>query len=392
MKNIFFMLSILLLCFSSIIKLNAAKTYNGTAVPLIKSTISSGMYYVFNGIFDHVARVGQIIKPGITDIQGNVIEEGTLLRSVNSEYWAENVVSAENKVKSSEANLIKAAENYNRFKSLSNQSVVSKKIYQDIQMAYYTALANNDSYKADLLESQRFLQAQEIRAPFEGIVDKVYAVKGEPVFALSTLEISQLNPIGVKVIMPRNEANKIKSNTPVKITFQDGEKKKGVFHGQSMLCDDGIIFITSNKPRVDKDLTLNRKSIPLVKCCYYVAKFFVDDPLTMLAVPAGCLHKDKAGYYVWKGKNQRYMQPGRGMDTTFSVEKVYVIPDNMQRIHAGFDIIKALKNPGILREYDLILLDVPEGLKNNDKVCYPQERYELMAGDKVKVVIDNLKV
>ena len=105
-------------------------------------------------------------------------------------------------------------------------------------------------------------------------------------------------------------------------------------------------------------------------------------------MPVNSLMKDSKGSFIWKAVDQRNMQVNSGINFFFKVNKVYVVPDNLQRMYGGFEKIRALKESGSLKEFDLVLSDdIPDNLKDGDTVCFPQERYKLMPGDQVKVII-----
>ena len=233
---------------------------------------------------------------------------------------------------------------------------------------------------------QQRLDACSIVSPFEGIVDKVLFVKGEVALWPKTLIMSQLNPIGVNVKMSRDKSNKISLTTPVTIIVPNSSKKQGVFGNFSILTGDGITFLTSNNPVVDGNS--KNAQTPVIRSCKEVIRFFIDSPYNKtLAVPVKALYKDNIGYYVWKAENQRNMRPDKGINSTFPVERIYVVQDNMQRMHGGFETIQALKNPGTLKEFDLVIEEMPKNMKNGDLVNFPQPRYTLMPGDKVKVIV-----
>jgi hypothetical protein len=372
----------------AMLPLNSAKTrYAGTVVPLIRSTLRSGTDFGFNGVLEHVARLGSIIKPQITDAEGNVLEKGTLLMLLNPVYWKKNVELQQSKVESSSAVLRTALENYKRAESLVKTQAISTKEYQKVRAVYYDALSDNSKKKAVLVEWQRVLDGCSVFSPFEGVIEKIYFAQGEASAQPQTIEISQLNPIGIKVKIPREESTKIKPNTLVKIYYQGSSIPLGISHGFSMLCDDGIIFKVANRPKYEIDTSINGKTILILRNCNSVIKFFIDRHSGTLAVPVDSIYQDNKGYYVWKAKKQKNMQSDKGISCTFPVEKSYIVPDNLQRMHGGFNRIRALKNPGTLKEFDIVLSDISKNLTNDEMVYVPQERYTLMPGDEVTVVI-----
>jgi hypothetical protein len=359
------------------------KTYSGTAVPLIKDKIPAGSDADYWGYLKFVARWGEIIQPQIIDMNGKVIEKGTVLTQMDRKYWIAKVNVAKGELLAAEKSMNAAYSNFKRYKKLYPTGASPVKEYENMRAIYYEAIGTYEKAKADLIENERVLEECKHLAPFEGIVDKVYYSSGTLSTNPNVIEISQLNPIGIKVKMSVNEAAKINSNTPITIYLSGSETPIGVYNGYSTLHDDGIIFRTKNTPRRnnDKNLLELRDCSPAMK--FYIGKY-ADDAL---GVPVNALLKDDEGYYVWKAKNRKTMQAGKGLDPVFQIEKVYVVPGNLKREYHGTGIMRLLNDPGTLRRHDIVISSPPGNLKNGMTVSFPPERYLLMPGDPVKVVI-----
>ncbi len=86
--------------------------------------------------------------------------------------------------------------------------------------------------------------------------------------------------------------------------------------------------------------------------------------------------------------NVRTMIPGEGIDNTFKIKKVYIKLAGLNRLNTGFITLEALSDPGKLKLFDVVLNNPPADLKEGELIYFPQERYVLMPGDQVKVVIE----
>ena len=369
------------------IKLNG-KQYTGTVVPLVIETMSSGTDAYFYGTIERVARIGSIIKPQIIDIEGNVVEEGTIVMQQGTKYWKDIVQGNKALLAASEQKLKTATENFERYKKLSSDGAQSVQSYEAYQEKYFDSIGECERNKGTLVFNQRMLDTRTQIAPFEGIVSKVLYIMGRASGNPQTIELTQLNPIGIKVKMTREEANKINSNTPVTL-FQTRTKiKQGVFYGHSILCDDGIIFITENYPEILTNNLIDN-SMPEVSDCYSIDFFNIDNTSDKtLGVPENALVEDTEGYYVLKAKDRKFLNAGKGLDPSFCVEKIYIIPGDLRRLHAGFTYIRSLKNSASLREGDVVLVDHPKRLKNGDCVNFSPARYVFMPNETAKVVIE----
>jgi hypothetical protein len=372
------------LMFLIIIGAYASKTYTGTVVPIFKSNINAGSGFSYWGSLKFSARMGTITKPQITDMSGNIVESGSTLISMRQQYWKALVKSAEGEILAATKGLTVAYKNYQRYKKLYPTGASTVKEYEKIRAEYYTSIGNYEIAKADLRKQKRVLKQCVQIAPMEGIVDKVYYSSGILAINPKTIELTELNPIGVKVELPKIEINQIKITTPISIHIPNKEKPIGIYNGYSILCDDGIIFSTKNRPNFATE-----KDYPEIRDCLPAVKFYIYKPeSTALGVPMHSIQQDSKGSFVWKAKDRKFMQPGKSLNPVFKIEKVYVTPGNLKRIYNGFTYMRILKDSGTLELFDIVL-SIPANLKlkEGETVSFPPERYNLMPGDKVKVVI-----
>jgi len=379
--NSFIIIFLLLLFCDSVY---ASTVLEGKVVTLVKNKLTSGTYFAYWGMLRNTAKFGSIIKPQIINTNGEVIDKGSIIIQLETVYWEAMVKSSQAALEAAKQDLLTTEENYTRYKKLTPTGATSLQIYQDIRATYYTALGNLQEAKADLIESKRVLEACTHIAPFEGIVDKVLFSRGHVAGNPATVEVSQLNPIGIQLSFTREEANKISSSTPISIyTGSNNNQPVGVYNGYSILNNKGIILVTKNYPVIDKKV----HSIK-IRDCNPVIKFYTGETnKNNLGVQIDTLIKDNDKFFVWRAKDRKMMQSGKGMDPTFQIEKVYVTPGNLKRLYLGMSFMRILKDPGTLQMYDVLLSKPPKNLKEADWVTLLPERYNLMPGDTVMVVI-----
>ncbi len=371
--------------------LSASKTYTGKVVSPITFIQYSGTDAANSGLVDYVARVGEIVYPPIYDMKGNVLKAGSVILTLKKKYFEDKVKSAEDAVLSSKADMLTQKENYIRFKNLSAWTVASKRKFQAVRAGYLDSVAVYEENMLQLDKARIILKGCTIIAPFEGVIDEVYFLNGLSGYNPRVFKISQLNPIGIKVKMPRIEANRIKQYTPVKIYPVGSTIPHGVFYGYSILEDDGITFLTENETKFMANKDIREGNKPEVRINFPVIKFYTDELKGgTLAVPLETILKDEKGEYVWKAGNEKTMQPGKGMKLSFSIEKTYVVTDNLERYWGGITKIVALKDAGNLKENDIVLKDSfnkYNKLKDGETVYIGQLRYIFMPGEKIKVEI-----
>ena len=365
---------------------NATGVYTGTIAPIVVQTIASGTDADFYGMVNRVARIGSIIRPEITDMEGNVIQKGTVVIQESTRYWQAQLDHSVDLLEAAKQEFITAEQIYERYKRLSPDGSTSIQEYQMYRADYYDKLAECKSAEASVIENRQILNSCTQTAPFEGIVSKVLFIKGRASGNPQTIEITQLNPIFVKVKMSRNDANKITAETPIYIYSEDGKFVHGVFNGSSILSEDGIMLVTENK--IKKVEGIHNSRIKKIRDCIAVHQLSIGNSKEqILAVPIVSIYKDNKGSYVWKAENRKTLIASKGLNPIFKVSKIYVVPGDLKKFFAGFTDIISLKNPGSLQLHDLVLTDIPKNLKNGDEVELLQERYNFMPGDSVKVVI-----
>ena len=378
--SLFFFLSML------IFNIYADKIYYGKVTPIVVQTIASGTNFSYYGMVENVARVGSIIRTEITDMDGKVIQKGTVVIQDDKEYWQAQLDYSLDLLKAAKQDYITAEDNYNRYKELFPSGAVSIQDYQAFRAEYYDAIASIKEYEALVIENQQVLNSCTQIAPFEGIVSKVLFIKGRASGNPLTVELTQLNPISVRIRMSREDANKINAATPITVFSPDGKYNQGVINGSSVLCDDGIIIVMTNSIKTANGI--GDSSSKKVRDCFAVENFYIDRVNDNIkAVPLSSLKKDQKGFYVWKAENRKFLEPSRALNPIFRVVKVYVIPGDVERLSAGCIEIISLNKADSLEINDLVLTEVPDKLKSGDKVELLPERYCFMPGDSVKVVI-----
>lgn len=367
---------------------SSAEDFSGEVVPLIKSTINSGTNAEFNGVLKYVAKVGDILKPEITDMNGKVIEAGSPVLTLDPGYLQDSVLYNQEAVKIAKDNLDNAQINLDRNKKLIKGHEISDKEYQNYLNTYYKIKNTWNQAKDSLSESKQFLASCFLTAPFECTVDQVLLPSGAAAGQPPTIVISQLNPIGIKVKMSRETANSITPETVVKIYSMRQKAPVGIIRGSKILKDNGIILQLYNSPEHGGEIEIDGKTLPVIKRIGIVEAFQVKNKETLPGVPAKAIFSDDKGKYVWKGKNLKHMQPGNGIKSIFTIEKTYVNLANMKKTIAGNTDIMALRKNDKLQIFDVVLTETQSNLKDNSQIYFAQERYLFMPGDTVKVAIE----
>jgi hypothetical protein len=362
------------------------REFVGTVTPLTVSSIPYGFNDEYRGEIYYTPGIGTIFDGPRFDLKGNIIKQGDPIIKIYPSYRESRVKKSQASLDTAKANLNFASAEYERDSKLVKRKSVSVKEFQQAESNYYAAKAAVASAECDLNLANELLKICTYYAQFDGIVTQVLMCNGYCSGEPKILELTQLQPIGVTIKMDRTLANQITVETPVTI-YPDPSISKdpiGVLHGFQVLTSDGITLYLSNDGQQIKIIE-NGKEIPNIHNIHNILAF--DYNPSICGVNINALKKDDKGYYLWKGVGQKNSEPGKGLSRVFSIEKIYVIIDDLVDQMSPSDKFVKLKDPGGLQVGDICVKNVPEGSKNGDKVCFVPLRFIFMPGDVVKVKI-----
>tara|TARA_B100000959_G_scaffold65034_1_gene68933 strand:- start:793 stop:2058 length:1266 start_codon:yes stop_codon:yes gene_type:complete len=115
----------------------------------------------------------------ITVMEGDTVEPGQHLISIDEKQIRPRYNNALSQVKSSEANLRKVQSQMERTESLFNQNLISKQELEQIEASYQIALSQSEQANANLLSAEDELSKTRLTAPKYGIVTSITKEEGE---------------------------------------------------------------------------------------------------------------------------------------------------------------------------------------------------------------------
>ena len=115
----------------------------------------------------------------ITVMEGDTVEPGQHLISIDEKQIRPRYNNALSQVKSSEANLRKVKSQMDRTKSLFSQNLISKQELEQIEASYQIALSQSEQSNANLLSAEDELSKTRLTAPKYGIVTSLTKEEGE---------------------------------------------------------------------------------------------------------------------------------------------------------------------------------------------------------------------
>ena len=115
----------------------------------------------------------------ITVMEGDTVEPGQHLISIDEKQIRPRYNNALSQVKSSEANLRKVKSQMDRTKSLFSQNLISKQELEQIEASFQIALSQSEQSNANLLSAEDELSKTRLTAPKYGIVTSLTKEEGE---------------------------------------------------------------------------------------------------------------------------------------------------------------------------------------------------------------------
>ncbi|HKJ10119.1 MAG TPA: efflux RND transporter periplasmic adaptor subunit [Gammaproteobacteria bacterium] len=130
-------------------------SYPGTVIPAEYVQVASRMSGYVQDIKVH---------------EGQSVDKGQLLLTVNPVAVAAGVHQARAQLAKARSALHTAKQNYDRFKALYKEGAVPKQRYEQVQLAYQAARSDYQAAQAALQKAQSQVGYAKVRAPFDGVI------------------------------------------------------------------------------------------------------------------------------------------------------------------------------------------------------------------------------
>ena len=361
------------------------KKYDGIVSRSVESNASNLIRPGIDGFTGHltwIAPVGTFASGPVYNSKGEVIKEGTVLATCDKRFYSFFVDQAEADIKAKKGLLVAAKYDYERKKGLEPTHAIAKSEYDVARGNYYEAHGNLEAAVGHLEYQKLLLENCTMRAAFNCyIVKHINAVGSWTNVDYPTMEVVRLSPMYIDIKMKRDEAKKIFSSENAIKVYPDGSKESFIAYAQyAQITKDGIRIPVSNHfTYIPENIKL-----PIIEKCSVVARFNIDS--NKLAVPVSCIQKDDKGSYVWRAEGQK-ASGNIAVAREFKVNKEYItLVDELRNI-LPLETIQCIETPKNLKARDIILEDIPKGLKDGDTVYYHKKDLIFWPGDSVKVIV-----
>jgi RND family efflux transporter MFP subunit len=257
----------------------------------------SGIVEAVNEAYISPEMMGQVDQIHVAE--GTYLKKGALIISLNTDVIQSNIQEAKTA-------LDLAEKTYTRQKKLWDQEIGSEIQYLQSKTQYESAKARLESLQAQLSKSQ-------IRAPFNGIVDKIYVKEGELAnVGRKVADFVNLNKIRVTGAISESYLTKINEGKTIDVFFPSLDS----LHYRVPIKRVGNI-IDAETRTFEIETQLNNRNgriKPNLMASIRINDFTSPNALT---VPSIVVKKDKTGSYLFRTSES---------DTALIAEKVYVQP------------------------------------------------------------------
>ena len=393
--------------------------------------------------FEVSGRVAWVIDEG-TDVDGRIVnengdmvQEGTVIARIDDTRHKLSVEIAEAQVKSAQAQAtatkvelemilpekrkaaqadLKSAQNeHERVVQLFKSGTASQAEMDQAETAYQSARAVNaqaeatfDATRAQLeaLQAETLQAAESLRsskkdlsdctlyAPFDGRVATTDVAPGAYVSpGRGAVKIVVMDPMKIEVPVSGATDRRIAMGDPVMVYPADLETPRmGWVQVKDTIADAATrtfnIGVLARNHRIEIDVPdAASRNLPRIKEVGVIVRENPVGPGPMM-VDAEAIQEDEAGHFVWNVQNLDFggASTPEGRNPVFTVKKVAVKPSDHRRYLLTYEY-RALDDAGGLPELAGIVIKVPEGLSDGDKILVIRERWMFRPGDLVPVVL-----
>lgn len=310
---------------------------------------SAKLSFLSNVQLTYVASPNDVVCGRITDSKGRIIREGDVLARARDTKEEIIVNISTQKVKKAKQAFKDARLNMERIQKLYKRQVFSERQHEQAENEFIQAASDYDVCRLELLDAKENLEDKVLRAPFSGIVEKVYATAGSSLNDdKSVLVLSVFNPISIRVKLHDVVTDLICVHNEFKVYPTGLSSSYPAWLKTQEIFTDYIELNVKNIKAPKIKLTPEQNKLPKIHTRMRVIDA-PEIPDETLWVPANAIRKDDSGTFVWKVDCSMTNQATVKGVSIPKVKKVKVIPKNMfiQKLSARYQAVKSdILKPG----------------------------------------------
>lgn len=346
--------------------------------------------FPYEAVIDWISIENQRVNGAMLNASGEVINQGTLIASVVSGAYQAALEIAEQEVLLAELEMTDATANLRRQKQLAEKGATTQKNYDDANFQMVRTEMKLNIAKQKVQSVKTDLSNCFIRAPFDGIISKVYAQVGTATQkGVKVAELSMPSPMKISIPMDPSMTANMSAAYQVKVWTQGGIEPIEAWVDPRFIYADHVDVLVNN-PEVGADeVDSTMKDYKRINILSKIPLFSDAQNQSSIGVPQSAIVTDSITSWVWKTEEVFFSDTGKYIPRTFRVCKIKVMPRNMFR-YSGPYYHQSVKSSG-LTGGDIIVGDPPENLKDGETVVLYEKRRLIRAGDILTVSIPELK-
>ncbi len=237
--------------------------------------------------------------------EGDFVKAGQILLTIEPTQYLNILNKSKADLKTAEANLFKAKQDYQRGSELVQKDFISKSTYDGLKSAYDGALAQVEAAKAQLAEAERNYSYTQVKSPVDGKIGSLLIQEGNYVsMASGTLAtVVKTNPIYVKYSVDSKQFDELRNsgflpkkgekiNVEIILSNNEAYPIKGVqdFYDNQISTTHGTI---------DFRATFQNPQNHLITGDFVKVKVYSNKKENALVVPQELVMQDAKGKYVY---------------------------------------------------------------------------------------------
>lgn len=261
--------------------------------------------------------------------EGERVSKGQLLVSLNTD-------AIENQIKGVKSSLELATKTFNKLDTLWKQNIGS-------EIEYLSAKNNKESLESQLESLQAQKRMSQIRAPFNGIVDKIFPKEGEiasPGFPV--IEFVNLDKLTITADVSEAYVGKINKGQLVELSFSalpDVSIKTPIIRVSKVINSSSRTF------EIEMEIdNIGEKIKPNLVSSIKIRDFSSENAFV---VPSLAIRKDISGHYVYTvtKKDKKNIVDKKYISTALSYEENTMVKEGLKKgdqvVVKGFHLVSA---------------------------------------------------
>jgi len=351
---------------------------------------SAKMSFLKDVQLTYVAPVNEVVRGKIINSKGKIIRKGDVLATAKDTKEQIIVNICNQKVKKGKLALKDAKLNLQRIEKLYKRHVFSERQHEEAENEYLQASSDYDVCRLELLDAKSNLDNKTLRAPFSGVVEKVFAEEGSSSYEdKEILILSVFNPARVNVKLHDVLTDLLCVNHNFLVYPTGFTTPSAGWLKTQEIFTDYIELSVKNYLVPKRKLTPAQKKLPKIYTRMRAIKAS-ENPEIPLWVPARSIKEDSKGFYVWTITEQSIKKYHNSKEApTLTVRKARVKSKDMfiQKHSAQY---QALEETGGLKNSQIVLIKTDDFLTDGGKAIMQDSSWLFQPSEKVWVSIPEL--